>query len=376
MKKIAFILPNLLTGGTQRAIVNIALSLDKNKYEIILIIIHSFEKDYKEVKTGSAFVSNYDPKALRTINLGCSGVKWSALKIRRILQIEKPDILFSSLSYLNLYLGLCRFLLPDATKLNARETNVLSVKHANKKGAFFLNLIYKLAYRNIDNIICQSSDMEYDLIENFNLEPTKCQVIHNPINCADVHQKSKMPLENYVFEKSRFNIISVGHLTFQKGHDTLIKALAKIDDIEISTHILGRGPLYKYLSGLAEELKVRDKVIFHGFQQNPFNLLANCDAFVLPSRFEGFPNALIEAGSLGLPLIVNNCKGGINEIIHEKNGVIFETNSEDDLALKIRKVLKSQFDSSLIRQDIKNRFDMSQIGEKYDKFFNRVLENY
>lgn len=375
MKKIAFILPNLLTGGSQRAMVNIMESLDKVEFELVLIVIHSFDKNYRELKTGSALVSNYDPNRIRTINLGCSGVKWSALKIRKVLQKEKPDVLFSSISYLNLYLGIFKFLLPAKTILAARETNVLSVKHAAKKAARLLNFVYRLAYRNIDSVVCQSQDMEHDLIENFSVDFGKCQVIHNPINCADIYKKSEIPLENDFIDKSIFNIVSVGHLTFQKGHETLIRALAKIDDLPLIVHLVGRGPLRAYLADLAIKLGVEQKIIFHGFQENPFNFLANCDAFVFPSRFEGFPNALIEAGCLGLPLIANNCKGGVNEIVHDGNGVIFEKDSTDDLASKIRNVLTSQFEPQFIRSDIKKRFDLASIGKKYDAYFRRILEN-
>ena len=339
-EKITFILPNLLTGGTQRAIINIIQSLSQEKYDILLIVIHKEARDYSHLKTGVGLISNYDKKSIRTIWLNCSNVKWSILKIRKTLQQENPKILFSSLSYLNLYLGLLRFLLPKGIILVARETNILSVKHATVKFTKLVDLFYSLSYRFVDKFICQSKDMYTDLTLNYSVPRRKLFVINNPVNSKEVIEKSQINLQSSIMSNDYINLISVGHLTYQKGHDNLIKAIALLKNDLIMLHIVGRGPLLSNLKNLAKSLGVSNKVNFHGFKSNPYKYISRSDLFILPSRFEGFPNALIESGCIGVPMLANNCKGGINEIINKTNGMTYQ-HSAEDLANKINIMLKN-----------------------------------
>jgi glycosyltransferase involved in cell wall biosynthesis len=373
-KKIVFILPNLLTGGTQRAMVNVANGLAKTEFEIIFIITNKISKNYSNnPHIEKKMVSNFDENRFKTIFLDCDGVKWSIFKIRKELRKENPDILFTSLSYFNLYLSIFRFLIPKKILLIARETNILSVKHEKIKYKRATNFIYKLAYKNIDFVVCQSEDMKNDLIDNFGVISTKTIVINNPVDTKEIIKKS---CENDIrIDESFFNIISVGHLTKQKGHGLLISAVSRLDDKNIKLNIIGRGVLLNQLQKKVIDLKLENQVEFFGFQENPFKLIKKCNLFVLPSKFEGFPNALIEAGVIGIPLVANNCKGGINEIINEKNGLISNYNSVEDLAYKISLIRNKEYESDIIKNDFITRFDISIISKKYYTFFKNLMEN-
>tara|TARA_B100000925_G_C21986538_1_gene464781 strand:- start:35 stop:1162 length:1128 start_codon:yes stop_codon:yes gene_type:complete len=366
--KIAFVIPNLLTGGTQRALVNIAQSLSTEDFEVALIVIHSATKKYGDLDTKRIPI---DRDCLRVIYLDLNGVKWSIFKLRSLLMKEKPDILFSSLSYLNLYLSFFSFLLPKGIKLVIRETNVLSVKHSFTKYPRFINFIYKIGYKFAQIIVCQSNDMMEDLHKNFGIQKSKMKVINNPVNSEKIIKDSE--IANIRFIKSdNINLVSVGHLTNQKGHDISIKAIKILKNENIILNILGRGPLRDYLEGLAEDLGVSNQIVFHGFQKNPFNYIYKSDIFIFPSRFEGFPNALLEAAVVGIPMIANNSKGGINEIINSKNGVIFD-NSSEDLAKKINTIMQNEYNRESIRSDAIMRFDISFIGKKYTYFFKEII---
>jgi N-acetylgalactosamine-N,N'-diacetylbacillosaminyl-diphospho-undecaprenol 4-alpha-N-acetylgalactosaminyltransferase len=81
--------------------------------------------------------------------------------------------------------------------------------------------------------------------------------------------------------------------------------------------VLGQGPELEVLKELATQLGVADRTIFAGFQANPFPIVANADAYVLPSNGEGFPNSLVEAMCLGVPVISTNCQTGPSEILED-----------------------------------------------------------
>lgn len=375
-KKIAFVLPNLLAGGTQRVIINLANEMNHEKYEIFLVVINKSNavygnKSYKEKK----FIDLVDREKVKYINLNQKGVKWSTFKLRKTLKQIKPDIVFSSLSYVNLYIAFIKPFLPSKIVYIARESNTLSVKHYHLNAPKYLNRLYRMFYPKFDKIICQSNDMYVDLVDNFSISKEKLIIINNPIDVNKTELKVDNPIK---FDPNYKHIVCVGHLSYQKGHDFLVESLAKIKLENWNCHFIGRD------SGMKEKIdlfieknpKIADKIFIHGFQSNPFNYLANADVFVLSSRFEGFPNVLLEAGALGIPLVAFDNPGGMAEIINdEKIGLLAKSNDSDDLAKKIESALKIKYDRETIKESIRNRYDVDVIVSKYEAAFDSIIEN-
>ena len=120
-------------------------------------------------------------------------------------------------------------------------------------------------------------------------------------------------------------ILGVGRLVPQKGFDILLRAFADLarDLAGWRLQILGDGPLRQELARLAETLGIRERVVFHGHVGEPFSHYARAAMFVLPSRFEGMPNALLEAMAAGLPPIVSDASPGpLEEVTDGENGLV------------------------------------------------------
>lgn len=129
-------------------------------------------------------------------------------------------------------------------------------------------------------------------------------------------------------------ILAVGRLVPQKAFDILLRAFAggAGNLAGWSVEILGEGPLRKELERLAEDLGVRQRVIFHGYVEDPDAHYAQAGIFVLPSRFEGMPNALLEAMAAGLPVVVSDASPGpLEEVTGGEHGIVVP--AEDVAAL-------------------------------------------
>lgn len=167
----------------------------------------------------------------------------------------------------------------------------------------------------------------------------KLRVIYNGVDLEEISRKGKEPLENPelagAIEKAGFVFVSPGRLTEKKGQWHLIRAFREIlkrhpDALLIIPGRPGKGKedVADYLRQVIEENGMEDRVLLPGFCRNPYALLARCDAFVSASFNEGFPNALVEAMAVGLPVISTDCRSGPREILapesdyHDKTAVI------------------------------------------------------
>lgn len=168
--------------------------------------------------------------------------------------------------------------------------------------------IAKYIYRKAGMIVCISSKM-FDLAQALFQKPTVC-LIHNP---HDFEAYLSLSNENLQLPASQY-FIYVGRLTASKRVDQLIMAISKAKG-EHKLIVLGDGEEKTNLKKLASQLGVDERVYFLGRLSNPYPYIKNAKALLLASEFEGYPNCLIEALGLGVPVITSNCQTGPAEIL-------------------------------------------------------------
>lgn len=167
-------------------------------------------------------------------------------------------------------------------------------------------------------------------------------------------------------------IVSLGRLdVFQKRQDILIKAFVRFleNHPDYLLKLYGDGPDENKLKKLTEELGISDKVLFAGITDHVYDVLRQARFFVLASDFEGIPNALLEAMSIGLPCISTKCRpGGAEFLIQDGiNGLLVNTNDVDAMYDAMQKMTDGAFADALGREAkrIKERFSEEAIASMW-----------
>ncbi|WP_312076033.1 glycosyltransferase [Chryseobacterium sp.] len=358
-KKISviFILPDLETGGAERIVTTIANHLSRDRFEPKILLLR---------KKGGYL--SFLKKDVEIIDIDTERIRHSLKPILKEIYRRKPDIVFSGYGEVNAYLSLFIKLFPK-TKFIARETNVVSQHVTRKEIKFFYHF-----YNNYQQIIAQSDDMQADLINSFGIKSNKIIKINNPVDFDFVEAKLQFSHKPESFKLNYKNVVAIGNLSARKGFDNLLKVFSRLKNEKIILHILGDGKDREILHQMKEFLGLKN-VIFHGRQENPYQFLKFADLFILSSRYEGFPNVLLEAGACGTYSLANNCPGGINEIIqHNTNGEISDIENHEDFSRKIITLLHRDYNSDSIKNSIRSRFSKEIILDKYEKLLFDILK--
>jgi len=168
-----------------------------------------------------------------------------------------------------------------------------------------------------DLLITNSLGVAKDLKDNFFIKK-EIKTIYSPIDSKYV---IKLANEKFYFDcnKFYFKFITIGRLDAGKNHSMMIKSFSKIKNKSSILYILGEGELRGELEKLVLDLKMKERIIFLGFDNNPFKYLKQCDVFLFSTNFEGFPTVLVEALACGLPIVSTDCLSGPREILSKVN---------------------------------------------------------
>lgn len=351
-KKVCFIIPSLGGGGAERVAFNLLNNLSLDKFDLSIIIVYKNKGDYlKDLR-----------KEVKRIFLEKDKIRYSIPCLYKILKKESPDIVINFSFELLIIIGI--FLIPFFKSIYFinRQINILSMQNFS----FFKKLLLKKAYKNFDKVITQSKDMTEDLLKNIDILKEKILEINNPV---DTNKIENLSIENIniEFDKNSKNLLCVGRLVHQKGFDLIIQIMSLINDKNIKLYILGEGEEKENLSNIIKKLNLEERVFLLGKKLNPYVYMKNADLLILSSKYEGFPNVLIEAGACGLYSICNNCPGGINEIILEGiNGNIVDFNDKNLVVKSIEKSLILRKDKERIKESIESRYSLDRIVNKYE----------
>lgn len=330
IKKVLFILPKDI-GGAQKMTIVISQLLPKEQYNIKYLVVG------KRNCTDMCYLINGQSN-IEYLNI-LNAWDFLTLRLVKILHKEKPDIVFSSLMYLNIRVILAAKII-GGIKVIVRNDNMLK---GIRKSMF---LLLKLTYKKADVIIAQQEEMKKDLLLHLNLNKEKVVVRYNPIDEDNILKKAS-ELSPYKDDKT-IKYVWTGNFmpSGSKGQDILVRAFKLVRDKIPNAHLylLGRSfESSQYFRDIKAYLVSNDlieNVHFVGFQENPYPWVKNADCFVLPSRIEGLPNALVDAMVLRKPVVATTCIPMISRMIENGyNGFLVPSEDYNAMAKAMIKAL-------------------------------------
>jgi len=233
-------------------------------------------------------------------------------------------------------------------------------------------LIFRWTYRLADSVVAISQAVKRKIVDMGEIQTSRCHVLLNPTQMLEERNLPTLSDE--------FRVGFVGRLEEVKNPIGLVRAVSLLRDrgVSIVLRVVGDGSQRTILEQEVATLGLTEHVILGGFASEPFAQLLDADLYVQPSISEGFGLALVEAMSMGIPVLAT-AVGGAPEIICDgENGWLLSGTSPAEIADKIEKIAKAK--KALLeaigkkgRESVVNRFSPAVYIKECDAFYDRLL---
>lgn len=305
--KLAFFYGNLLRGGAQRVMSELANQFTAWGDEVILLTLDKGSCEYKldpRVRVQGLDVAGDSANKLDSLVRLAKTLK----ALRSWERRERPEAVICFSTHLSFQLSLALSFCSDRCRIIASER-----ANPQKREREPLAALEQRSLEKLDGFIFQTQRVSLLFPESLR---NKGRVIHNGLFSSDIPKT----VTEYSQRDSR-SICAMGRLDYQKAYDTMIRAFALFarEHPEHTLNIYGRGRegAQEKLQALARELGVGDRVVFHGNRPDVLEQIKDAGMFLMTSRFEGMPNALMEAMACGLPCVCTDCDFGPAELIED-----------------------------------------------------------
>lgn len=311
--RIALLVSGFKTGGDTRVVLNLAEGLAAQNLKIDLVLASAAKLTLENLSPNIRVIDLQTQLTTRT----ASAIKL-LLPLARYLRREKPAVLISNLIFTNAIAVLAKGIAAVPLRLILVEHVTLSrqLDRPDEPQSRLIPFLMRSLYPFATAVVTVGSEMAQQLAD-LKLKENKLKVIHNPVINPTLKQKAQEPLDHPWLQPGQPPVlIGVGRFATQKDFSTLLRAFAILQQQRSARLIiLGEGPLQKELDALVEQLALTEVVAFPGFVANPYAYLSRAAVFVLSSRWEALPTALIEAMSCGCQIVATDCPYGPREIL-------------------------------------------------------------
>lgn len=357
MKKFLFYINALNGGGAERVMSNLSSQFADKGYEVLFATSYPADGEYELNKKIKRF-------NLESENITCSKVKRNYVRIKRLRQIckrENPEVLVAFMAEPNVRAIIATIGLETKT--------IISVRNDPEKeySGRLMNFVGKYILPMADGCVFQTEDAKMWFPKKLQ---NKSTIIFNAVK-REFFEAKRNPVGGLV--------VTCGRLEEQKNHKLLIKAFSnvvrKIPNAKLQ--IYGDGSLKETLQQLIDSSGLHDFVKLMGQTSDVVKALEKADVFVLPSLYEGMPNALMEAMAVGVPCIATDCPcGGARMLLNDNNGILIKNNNIDELTNAIEQLIKDDYKKETLSNkciETVSEFKAENIFLKWREYIEKVV---
>ena len=306
-ERVAIFLPDLGGGGAEQQVLTVARGLAADGLDVHLVI-----------GAARGALLGAVPPGVTLHVLGASRILAALFPLVRWLRTHRPRALLATLEHANVVAVLAASLARARVRVVLREANVAPPDAAARRSPA-LGLAMRLAYPRAHAIAAVSGAVADAVAAGTGVARTSVHVVHNPVLDEAFARRLAEPVRDPWLTESPRGVpvvLGVGRLAAQKDFGTLIDAIALVARVRpVRLLVFGEGPDRAALEARIADRGLVEVVRLAGFETNPIPAMRAADVFVLPSRWEGLPGALVQAVAAGARIVATDCPGGSAEVL-------------------------------------------------------------
>ena len=347
MKRVLFVINNMEIGGTRTSLLNLLSFLSKNSDLSIDLLILCHEGPFfnripqnVNVLTEQWIIRNsLTGKRKKTVWGKCQHLIVYILKIifgyKRVYGCIFSKIANKHDKY-DVVVGYQEGLSNDCASYIKANRHYFWI-HNDYKNWFSKSTYMSDVYDHADGIIFVADAAKEDFCNNHPDLIDKCIIIKNTIDTELIIRKARA---NCNLKPSQFQIVSIGRVCEQKAYERVIDIAERLKRYGIEFHwmVIGDGEGIEKLRGMVEEHELTQSVCFAGKMENPYPLLAQSKLLAVTSIYESQPMVILEALTLGIPVITTRFSSA-QEIINGNNYGYIAKDADDDYSNKLYNII-------------------------------------
>ncbi len=355
-------------GGTETHVLELASRVDRSRFDVMVCTL----------KPGGEIARELQARGIRVVSLDGGG-KWDVRVVFRLLSLvraERPDVIQAFLFWANIVGRFCRLVVRDVRVLSSYHDEIVTEGR-------LMRLLDRVMMRWTDGIVCCSKAVQRSIDSRIGRTARQCSVIPFGIDPRRFEPDAPALIRQELgLHEQRLVIGTVCRLVEpKKGISVLLQALGRLrtrhSGLLWQVLIVGDGPARGMLEALRDDLGLSSSVVFAGARRDVSRVLPLLDVFVLPSLYEGFGIALLEAMAAGKPVIASNV-GGIPEFVNPgETGILVEPGNADVLAEAIEQVLTNRDRAKRMganaRAMIRQRFDIASVVRQHEEVYETAM---
>jgi len=361
--RLAVFAPAFGHGGVERMLVNLCGALSRRGVAIDLIV----------GRRESPYLADL-PGEVRVLESGCASNLCFLRWVLDYLRDHGPVVLLSAkepasrpLFWFGLFWFARRRALPVRVAFRCATTVSRQLEGRNLIKRWTFTRLVRALYVRADHVIAVSRGVAEDLAGITGLPRDRIAVAPNPVIGPHLSELAAADAPHeWLRSKTCPVVLGVGRLARAKDYGTLLRAFARVRvDRPCRLLVLGEGRQRARLEDQARRLGIAEDVSFPGFCANPYQYMARADLFVHPSRREGFANVLVEALSLGTPVVATDCPSGPSEILDGgRHGALVPVGDVAAMAAAMAATLDRRPDADALREAVA-AYTVENSAERY-----------